>query len=248
MAEVATMTFLLAQALYYGPTPVPEATEQCRRHLADSPENRLLEASVTTVLAALRAMEGEFDEARSMFAHARDVHEELGRRVRIATVGSILAAEIEQLAGQPQEAVSILRWAYETVNEMGAMSATATIAGFFADALALDGQKREAEELARFAEEHAPASDVVTQVLWRMARARAEADPVAAGERARDALTIARATDYPDLQARAAVCLAQVIGPSNEQTSLLAEARRLCDAKGNIAAAARLPARSPAPS
>ena len=66
-----------------------------------------------------------------MYASPRAVHEELGRRVRIATVGSIIAAEIEQLAGQPQEAVSILRWAYETVNEMGAMSATATIAGFF---------------------------------------------------------------------------------------------------------------------
>jgi ATP/maltotriose-dependent transcriptional regulator MalT len=245
MAEIATMTFLHTQALYCGPTPVPEATEQCRRYLAEYPDDRLLEASVTTVLAGLRAMEGEFDEARSMFARAREVHEELGRRFRLATVASILAAEIEQLAGQPEEAVSILRWAYETVNEMGAMSATATIAGFFADALALDGRSDEAEHIARFAEENAPASDVVTQVLWRTARARATEGGEALS---REAVAIARETDYPELEARALLCLAQLISPGDEHSALLAEAKGVYESKGNVAAAARLPAQSPAPS
>ena len=50
-AEVATITSLHAQALYYGPTPVPDAIEQCERYLAEHPENRSLEASVTGVLA-----------------------------------------------------------------------------------------------------------------------------------------------------------------------------------------------------
>jgi ATP/maltotriose-dependent transcriptional regulator MalT len=244
-AEVATMTFLHTQALYCGPTPVPEATEQCRRYLHEYPDDRLLEASVTAVLAGLRAMEGDFDEARSMFARARDVHEELGRRLRLATVGSILGAEIEQLAGRPEDAVSILRSAYGTVHEMGAMSATATMAGFFADALAVEGQNAEAAEISRFAEEHAPESDVVTQVLWRTARARAAGDGEAI---AREAVAIASTTDYPELRARAALCLADVIGAGDEHASLYAEARRVYEAKGNVAAAARLPAQSPAPS
>ena len=247
-AEVATMTFLHAQALYLGPTPVPEAIAQCRRYLAEYPDDRLLEASVTAVLAGLHAMEGELDEARSMFARAREVHEELGRRFRLATMLSLLAADIEQLAGRPEAAVSTLRWAYETVNEMGALSVTATMAGCFADALSLDGKTDEALEVSMFAEEHAPASDLVTQVLWRMARARAGAGSSSAADLAREALALARETDYPDLEARALVCMAQVIGPGQEQSSLLAEARRLYEAKGNVAAAARLPAPSPAPS
>ena len=136
------MTFFHAQALYYGRTPVPEALARCEQYLAEQADDRLLEASVSTVLAGLRAMQGDFDEARSMYSQARSVHEELGRHFRVATVASLIAAEIEQLADQPEEAVSILRWSYDTVREMGAMSATATIAGFFADALSVAGRRR----------------------------------------------------------------------------------------------------------
>jgi class 3 adenylate cyclase/tetratricopeptide (TPR) repeat protein len=244
-AEIATMMFQHAQALYCGPTPVPEATARCRQYLAELSDDRLLEASITTVLAGLRAMEGGFDEARGMFAQARDVLDELGSRFRLATVSSILASEIEHLAGQPDEAVSILRRAYETVNEMGAMSAIATIAAFLADALALDGQTAEAEELSSFAQEHAPESDVVTQVLWRTARATS----VPEGEAlARAAVAIARETDYPAIETRALLCLADLLGPGEEQSARVAEARSIYEAKGNVAAVARLPAQSPAPS
>jgi class 3 adenylate cyclase/tetratricopeptide (TPR) repeat protein len=248
--EVAGMTFMHVQALYYGRTPVSEAIERCEEYLAEYPDDRLLGASVGTVLAGLRAMEGDFDEARGLYGNARAVHEELGRHFRIATVASMIDAEIEQLAGQPGDAVSVLRWAYDTVREMGAMSATATLAAFLADALAVDGTNAEAVEISKFAEEHAPPSDVVTQALWRMARARglAEEDRGAAEALAREALALARDTDYPDLEARALTCLAHVTGPGAEQAALLAEARSLYEAKGNVAAAARLPTSSPAPS
>jgi ATP/maltotriose-dependent transcriptional regulator MalT len=195
-------------------------------------------------------MQGDFDKARDMYSKARAVHEELGRHFRIATVASIIDAEIAQLAGQPGDAVSVLRWAYDTVRDMGAMGATATVAAFLADALAVDGRNTEAVEISKFAEEHAPPSDVVTQAFWRMARARGVAgdDPHAAEELARTALSIARETDYPDLEARALACLAHVTGPGAEQAALLAEARSLYEAKGNNAAAARLPTSSPTPS
>jgi class 3 adenylate cyclase/tetratricopeptide (TPR) repeat protein len=244
-AEVATMTFQHAQALYCGPTRVPEAIERCERYLADHPGDRTIEASVGTVLAGLRAMQGEFDEARGRYSHAREIHEELGRRFRIATLGSLIAADIEQLAGRTDEAAAILRWAYETVNEMGAIGVTATIAGFYAHALALDGQNAQAEEVSRFAEEHAPTSDIVTQVLWRTARAHVVTD---GEELARQAVAIAGETDYPDLEARALTCLAEVLRLGDERSSLLSEAKRIYEAKGNVAAAARLLAQSPAPS
>jgi hypothetical protein len=124
------------------------------------------------------------------------------------------------------------------------------MAAFLADALSQDGKHEQAEEAARFSEEHAPASDIVTQVLWRMARARAlaEQDSAAAEVLARHARGLARDTDYPDLKARTLTCLAQVIGPGDEQSSLFAEAREVWERKGNVSAVARLPAPSPAPS
>ena len=249
-AEVAGMTFMHVQALYYGRTPVSEAIARCDEYLEEYPGDRLLEASVGTVLAGLRAMQGDFDEARSMYSRARAIHEELGRHFRIATVASLIGADIEQLAGQQSEAVAVLQWAYDTVREMGAMSATATLAGFLAEALAVDGRNAEAIEISEFADEHAPPSDIVTQALWRMARARglAEKDRTAAEELAQRALALTSETDYPDLEGRALTCLAHVTGPGAEQAGLLAEARTLYEAKGNHAAAARLPASSAAQS
>ena len=179
----------------------------------EHPENRTLEASVSGVLAGLRAMQGDFDRARSLQARSRELQEELGQRFRIVNVGAMLAAEIEELAGRPDEAVSMLRWAYDTLVEMGAASVTATIAAFLADALCLVGRYDEAEEVSRVSED-APESDVVTQVLWRTARARAivHARSEAAETLAREALATAQATDYPDLEARALLSVAEVVG------------------------------------
>ena len=235
-AEVATITSQLAQALYYGPTPVAEAVARCAQYLSEHPGNRSLEASVTGVLAGLRAMQGDFEEARRLQARAREIHEELGQRFRIAA-RSVVGAQIEQLAGRPEEAVAILRWAYETLSEMGATSVMSTMAAFLADALSQAGEHEEAAETSKVSEEQAAATDVVTQVLWRTARARATAaqDPRAAEALAREALGMARETDYPDLEARALMSVAEVVGPAQEASHLLDDARRLYEAKGNLA-------------
>jgi predicted ATPase len=247
--EIATITGLHAQALYFGPTPVTEAIALCERYLAENAENRTLEASVAGVLGGLSAMLGDFDRARSLQASARSIYEDLGLRIRLAVTWSLLGADIEQFAGQPAEAVSILRRAYKNTQEMGAMSVTATMAAFLADALSEDGQHEEADELARFSEEHAPESDIVTQVLWRTAKARALSDRgnAEAEELARYAAALARETDYPDLKARSFTCLGQVLGPGDEQSSLFSAARAAWEQKGNVAALARLPVGSAHP-
>ena len=196
---------------------------------------------MTGVLAGLRAMQGDFEEARRLQARAREIHEELGQRFRIAA-RSVVGAQIEQLAGRPEEAVAILRWAYETLSEMGATSVMSTMAAFLADALSQAGEHEEAAETSKVSEEQAAATDVVTQVLWRTARARATAaqDPRAAEALAREALEMARETDYPDLEARALMSVAEVVGPGEEASRLLDDARRLYEEKGNLAAVARL--------
>ena len=67
--------------------------------------------------------------------------------------------------------------------------------------------------------------DIVTQVMWRVARARADGD----SRLAEEANRLAQTTDYPDLKARALIALGE-----------MGEARRIYRAKGNVAAVERL--------
>jgi tetratricopeptide (TPR) repeat protein len=229
--EQATLAFLLAEALYYGPAPVPEAIRRCGELLDERPDDRSLQTSITSSLAGLRAMQGDFEQARRLQAQARSLHEELGQRVRVA-VGSLVAAEIEELAGEPGEATTILRWAFRELQNMGITSAMSTIGAFLADALANQGFHDEALVFAKTSEESASAVDVVTQVMWRVAQAKASGD----GELARQAVELAMPTDYPDLKARALLAAGDRDGAIVEY-----------EVKGNVAAIARLAA-TPAPS
>jgi class 3 adenylate cyclase/tetratricopeptide (TPR) repeat protein len=223
--EAATISALLAQALHYGPEPVPQAIARCEQLLAGSQDSALT-AAISSTLAALRAMQGEFDEARRLWSEARTNYDELGLRLRRAA-RSLIPAEIEFLAGNPDETVAILRWAYEALREMGATPLMSTVAAFLADACAASDQRDEAIRYAEISAEHASPRDIVTQVIWRVSVARARNAPELAAEAAR----LAAPTDYPDLKARALVALGE-----------LAEARRIYEAKGNVAAAERLSA------
>ncbi len=66
LREQATLVGLLAQALYYGPTPVEEAIARCEEFLVSVSGDRSLEAAIGSTLGGLRAMRGEFDQARRL--------------------------------------------------------------------------------------------------------------------------------------------------------------------------------------
>ncbi len=229
--EQATIAFYLAQAYYYGPTPVEQAVRRCEELLATRADDRLMHASIMGFIAGFRAMQGEFETARRLQADARSLYEELGQRFRIA-LRALVGAEIETLAGRPDEAAAILRWAYGEFQEMRITSVMSTIAAFLADALAELGSHDEALEFAAVSKDTAPEIDVVTQVMWRIARAKSARDPALA----RAALELARGTDYPDLKAKAHLAV-------GDRGAAAAE----YEAKGNAAALARLAA-IPAPS
>jgi class 3 adenylate cyclase/predicted ATPase len=230
--EQAAIAAQLAQAVYYGPAPVPAAIERCEQLLQDVPTTKSLRASVTSALAGLRAMQGAFDEARRLQEEAREIWQELGHRFRIA-MRSLIAADIELLADRPQEATAVLRWAYTELSAMGAQSVIPPISAFLADALCEEGQFEEAERLARLAKEEATPVDVVAQVMWRIALARATEDTGLAQE----AVDLAERTDSPDLQARAYAAAGD-----------FRRARLAHESKGNVAAARRLLARQTASS
>ena len=226
--EQSTFASQLAVALYCGPTPVDEAIERCERLLAELPDDRSLRASVTGSIAGLRAMQGEFEEARRLQRAARALQEELGHRFRIAT-RSLIAAEIEALAGHPREATTILRWAFGELREMGASSVMSTVAAFLADALAAEGSIDDAIRYSEMSERHAADLDVATQVMWRVARANATRDLALA----REAAELAQPTDYIDIRARALLAVGDTDGAVREYQR-----------KGNVAGIRRIAAAS----
>jgi tetratricopeptide (TPR) repeat protein len=210
-SEQSTTASQIALALYCGPTPVDEAIERCESLLAELPEDRSLRASVTASIAGLRAMQGEFDEARRLQSVARALYEELGHRFRIAT-RSLIAAEIETLAGRSEEATAVLQWAFGELEEMGASSAMSTMAAFLADALATEGSVADAIRFSEISEQHAAGLDVATQVMWRVARANATGEIALA----REAVDLAAPTDYIDIRARALLAVGNTEGAARE--------------------------------
>ena len=240
--EESTIIALLAQALHYGPTPVPTAIARCEEFLEGARDNRSLEAAMARTLGALKAMQGDFDEARELWHRARGIYEELALNFRRAS-GSLVAAEIELLAGNPAEAAAILQSGYETVDEMGIKSLGATIAAFLADALYEQGKYAEAERFSTISEDLAASADLVTQVVWRVARAKALArrgDTESAETLARDALALADETDFLALQGSTFLALAEVLafsGEMEEATALRMRARTVYERKGNVVAA-----------
>ncbi len=190
-------------------------------------------------------MQGDFDEARLLWRRASGIYEELALKVR-RVAGSLVAAEIELLAGDPAEAAAILQSAYETVDEMGVKSLGSTIAAFLADALCDQGNYAEAERFSAISEEMSASDDLVTQIVWRIARAKALArrkETESAEKLAREALVMAEDTDFLTLQGSTLVALAEVLaasGQTEEVTTLRERARDVYELKGNVVAARRV--------
>jgi class 3 adenylate cyclase/tetratricopeptide (TPR) repeat protein len=250
--EVAFLIGQLAQALYFGPTPVEEAIDRCERFLSDVTADRSLEAAIGSTLAGLHAMRGDFDQARQLWSNAQKLYEALGLGFRRAG-RSYIPAWIETLAGDYEAAERELRWGYETVERMGAESTQATLAPFLAEALYRQERDEEAERLTEVSEELAPADDVVPQVLWRSVRAKilARRGEVEQAERlGREACSLSEGTDFPELRASTSLDLAEVldaVGKRDEAQELVSRARELYEQKGNVVSARQTELRSAQP-
>jgi class 3 adenylate cyclase/tetratricopeptide (TPR) repeat protein len=250
LREEAIIVALLAQSLYFGPTPVEEAIERCERFLSDMTGDRSLEAAIGSTLAGLHAMRGNFDEARRLWAEAGKLYEVLGLSFRRAA-RSYIPAWIETLAGDYDAAERELRWGYETLERMGEKSLRATIAAFLAEVVYEQGRDEEAEQLTEISEQLAAADDLVPQVLWRSVRAKILArrgDLEPAERLGREAVSRVAGTDFPDLKASTSLDLAEVLaaaGKTGEAEQLISRAKELYHRKGNVVAATQSGLRSP---
>src|SRR3954452_7402226 len=241
--EAARAAAALMQAIQLGPTPVDPAIDRAHLFLRESEGDRLLTASILSSLAVLLAMRGEFSEARAQWAVARALWEELGMPHQQA-IRAIDASAIELLAGHAEAAERELRTGYDMLVEIGDVHLRPMLAAYLAAMLVEEGNLEDAEAFTSHAESHSWEDDIVTEVMWRVARAQIEAHTGEAAEAerlAREAVDLAAPTDFLDLQATALLALARVLrqGGSPEAATVAAEAKAVYERKGNIVGAGR---------
>ena len=246
--QALVLVVQFVQAMYYGPTPVPEALRRCAELFEAAPASPTFEAGLATTIA------GTPRDGREVRRRAGVVRR-LGRGLRrvrapLPASGPIHAGGADRDArGDPVAAEQELRVGYAMLEEMGEQGARSTVAAMLADVLSIRADDAETERFVQIARETAADTDVMTQVLWRRALARASArqgDAATAEALAREALRLSETTDSLDLRAGSLVALADVLreaGTPADGDGHLDEARALYEAKGNSAAMARLAAR-----
>ena len=233
----------------FGPTPVPEAIEQCRAIIARGMTDRQVECLVMCKLAQLEAMNGEFERARTNYRRARSMLRELGQGVRAAST-ALEVVVVERLAGDLETAEREARADYEFLERSGETYFLATIAALLARVVREQGRDEEALALTVAAEKAAAEDDFDAQVLWRSVRAPILAragDTNAAESLARAALELSRQAEDPVLQADTLAELADVLricGRAEDARGIAAEAAAIYRAKGDIVSAERVEARS----
>jgi tetratricopeptide (TPR) repeat protein len=222
-------------ALVAGPTPVPVAIRACQDLLLAGPGEHV---GVLTDLARLKAMRGQFDQARELAARAR---RQVLERIRVRRALTVLAhrsAEVEILAGDLRAAERTLHQIIEVALDVGERDQTSQIAAALARVLSARGATEQAARFATLSQQQAPAESVVAQALWRAATARVLAvrEDAEAVRLAQDAITLVpddMLNLHADLHLDLAVTLLST-GARNEARTALDEATGLYERKGNL--------------
>ena len=234
---------LLAEALYYGSTPVDEAEARCRALLGRARDSQA-EANLTAVLGALCALRGAADEGRELMSRARVVFEDLGHRLSVVAVLAPLEMDAEIARGDLDAAASIGRASFDALTAYDEHAYATTRAVQLADVLLDSGDVEAAARFVGFAEANAIAGDVFVQFLSRSMRARLLArvgDVAEAESSARAAVSIAELTDVLRDRARAYLALAEVLDLSSRGEEAAVERRRAIETLRRKGALALVP-------
>lgn len=242
--EASDALRLYAGSGLYGPALVDDVIRRCEQIMSDAKGHRGVEAGALRTLAAMRAMQGRFDEGRALARRSGQIMLDLGYRLR-AMFATEVAGFIEMLAGDPVAAERELRVGYEFSESLGDRGWWATMAATLAHPVAAQGRLEEAEEFCRIAAGLGADDDLTTQVLWRSARAKVRSARGRSDDAARlgrEAVEIAGRTDDINLLADTLIDLASVLrstGPSSEADEAVRRALELYTRKGNVVSAAR---------
>jgi predicted ATPase/class 3 adenylate cyclase len=243
-AERAESIGWLMISAIFGPLPVDEGIERCKEFLAKAGDDPTIRAFCCVERAVLEAMSGEFELARELLAEGTQAITDLGLTVWAAN-NAQETFFVETLAGNYQSATDTLRASYATLEDLGERAFLSTIAGFLAHALHALGELEEADRFSRAGETAAAPDDVLSQVLWRTARAKIRAesgDTEGAEALAQEAVRLAEATELLNTQGDALLDLASVLAYGSRREDALAaaeEAARRFEQKGNRPSLAR---------
>ncbi|HEV3478460.1 MAG TPA: adenylate/guanylate cyclase domain-containing protein [Gaiellaceae bacterium] len=224
--------------VWAGPTPVEDGIERCRSIVERSGGDRKALSTALATWGAFEAMRGRAEEARELSERARATLEEIALPVWLAGPFSQLNAWTELLAGAPAAAERQLRWALETLREIGELAWLSTVVGILAEAVRAQGRLDESDELLGVGEETAGTEDAYSQALFRSVRAKIRAEQGTAHDAvrlAREAVEIARATDFLFLEWFALASLADVLElleREDEAGPLRAQAAEVAARKG----------------
>jgi ATP/maltotriose-dependent transcriptional regulator MalT len=234
----------LSGSTLLGPTPVPQAIEVCEQILAQGLGDRQAESKVLCTLAQLRAMNGEFELARTLYRRGRGLLRELGQGLNPASTGiDILLVEL--LAGDLDAAIREVMPDYEFLARAGETYYLSTIAALLSRVVRDQGRDDEALVFSRIAEGATATDDTESQALWRSIRAPivARAGNLAEAQSlAQSAVDLSKKSDAPQMQADTLSELAAVLalaGRPGEARQAIDAALRIYQAKGDRVSTAR---------
>jgi tetratricopeptide (TPR) repeat protein len=230
----------------YGPAPVNEVVARCERILGESKGNRLVEAQTLRCLAAMRAMQGRFEEARQRVGESMNILKDLGMWLRAAFV-SETSAFVERLAGDAEASERELREGYAVLEKVGEQGFLSTAAALLSHEMLDQRREGDAEAFIAASEAAVAEDDLATQILLLSARGRALAlrgQLAEAEARCRDAVRLVQETDDVNMHGDVLKHLAEVLEPAGDAVGAAEcrdRARSLYAAKGNVTQASSVP-------
>jgi tetratricopeptide (TPR) repeat protein len=236
----------IANALYYGPTPVPEAIDRCRALLQDRTSDWFGRANIEVFLGGLVAQIGEFDDAESLIGSARAMYEEFGHRSAAATGAAAIRGDVQLLADDAGGAEQTFRWLCDELDRTEAYSHLASRAGDLAEALYRLGRLDESSDWVAIGESHTALDDVDARLMWlpvsgKLAAHRGDVERGLAVMS--EAVALAETTDALNRRATIHTDRAEVLrfaGRAHEAVSALELAACLFESKGNLVGSARV--------
>jgi ATP/maltotriose-dependent transcriptional regulator MalT len=240
LREEAGPLWNLAWAVRAGAVPVPDAIRQCEE-LAQW--RGTLHPGVLCELAHLRAMAGDFDEARELISRARRLMVERMRIRRPLMWAARSSAAVEMLIGDSASAERELRAGLEMALDFDERDVVSKIAARLSRSLFMRGETQEAGRFVTMSFDFAPAESIVAQALWRVAKAWAASrdDPREAERLAREAVRLAQA-EMLNLRAGLLLELAEILrtaGDTKAAMPLITAAIGVYERKGNVVSAVR---------
>jgi len=236
---------MLADAHFYGRTPVPEMLSWLDEQEAYGHRHHELSLCRASALAML----GRTDAARALIAEVRGELRERGDLMELAIVAH-WPAYVELLAGNPSGADGYLAEAFDFLEVHGERGIRSTLAANRALAYYDLGRLGEADAWAARAAELAGGPDVFTQLAETRVRAKVLArlgEDVTAEQLARECVALAEGTDFLNAQGDAHHDLSEVlgrVGKAEEAASALRQAHARYERKGNVVMAERVQAKS----